>query len=133
MSAVSERPAARLRSIVVTLALACLVVPVLAACTAVEARDDNRVTVEMTDLHQFEPASLRVPLSATVVWKNASLVSHTATAEAQDLPAGAEPWDSGALYSGQTWAHHFDVPGTYVYVCRYHEDEGMVGTIVVTR
>lgn len=131
MSAVSERPAPRLRSIVVMLALACLVVPILAACTAVEARDDNRFTVEMTDLRQFKPATLRVPLSATVVWKNESLVSHTATAEPQGLPAGAEPWDSGALYAGQTWAYRFGVPGTYVYVCRYHEDEGMVGTIVV--
>ncbi|MBW3632204.1 MAG: cupredoxin domain-containing protein [Chloroflexi bacterium] len=131
MSAVGERPAPRLRSIVLTLALACLVVPVLAACTAVEARDDNRLTVEMTDLRQFDPASLRVPLGVTVVWKNESLVSHTATAEPRSLPTGAEPWDSGALYSGQTWAYHFEVPGTYVYVCRYHEDEGMVGTIVV--
>jgi plastocyanin len=47
------------------------------------------------------------------------------------LPAGATPWSSGDLYTGQTWQHTFTTPGTYLYFCRYHAAEGMLGTIAV--
>jgi plastocyanin len=117
---------------------AVLLIVVLAACTAVEARDDHRYTVEMTGTEQFAPAVLRLRSGATVVWHNASLEPHTATtgtpggvSATPAPPAGAEPWDSGTLNAGEMWARTFDATGTYVYHCRFHGDEGMVGTIVV--
>ncbi len=48
------------------------------------------------------------------------------------LPPGAAPWDSGDISPGQTWAHTFETAGLYLYVCRYHAQEGMLGTITVT-
>lgn len=114
------------------IALVCLAVPALAGCTALAARDDDRYAVEMTNLRQFMPPTLAVPVGSTVVWQGTGRLPHTATALAESgLPAGVAPWDSGTLYAGETWEHRFDVPGTYVYFCRYHGDEGMVGTIAV--
>ncbi len=112
----------------------------LAGCAAVAARDDNRFTVSMTEANRYAPSSLTIPRRGTVVWHNIGRDPHTAIADpalARDpshavLPDAAEPWASGDLYPGQGWAHTFDVPGTYVYFCRFHETEGMIGTITVT-
>lgn len=105
----------------------------------VDARDSNRFTVNMTEGSRFEPASLTIPLGGTVVWENLSQRRHSTTTEAGAsgdvelalLPPEAEPWDSGDLFSGQTWTHTFNVPGSFVYVCRHHGDTGMIGSIVV--
>jgi len=32
---------------------------------------------------------------------------------------------------GKTWRMSFTVPGTYKYVCTFHEDHGMMGTVIV--
>lgn len=48
------------------------------------------------------------------------------------LPAGAEAWDSGDLYPGQSWSHTLTTPGVYVFGCRHHANQGMIGTITVT-
>jgi plastocyanin len=98
-------------------------------------------TVFMIDANKFVPAALIVPRGATVTWQNVSQngTEHTSTdnttlavtpADA-GLPDGAQPWHQGDIGPGQTFRHTFDVPGTYHYFCRYHEGEGMVGTITV--
>ena len=48
------------------------------------------------------------------------------------LPAGVEPFDSGAVEEEGTFSHTFTVKGTYKYVCVYHEAMGMVGTVIVS-
>src|SRR3712207_5521414 len=58
--------------------------------------------VNMTDRFRFEPATLTVPKSTTVTWKNTGQAVHTVTgdpAKASNtsnvaLPEGAPPWDS---------------------------------------
>lgn len=99
--------------------------------TEVEVTMDNRLT--------FIPDTLRVRAGQTVRWRNTSDVVHTVTAdparvaraEHVRLPAGAEPFDSGDLAPGESFARAFTVPGTYVYFCIPHELAGMVGTVVV--
>jgi plastocyanin len=98
--------------------------------------------VQMNDANQFVPQSITVPRGATVTWTNIGkdAVPHTATGDPSlainaadvSLPAGAQPWGSDALGPNQSYSHTFDVPGTYQYVCRYHEVLGMVGTLTVT-
>jgi plastocyanin len=75
----------------------------------------------------------------TITWTNTSAAQHTTTddpskvatrADAQ-LPSGAQAWDSGMIAPGRTFAHTFDVVGTYKHVCTVHESAGMVGTITV--
>ena len=117
-------------------ALGLAVTPLLAACEANAAG----VTVEMTTYKQYDPSVVTIRRGAQVIWKNTSQRTHTATcdpARAQNaghvvLPQGVAPWDSGAVYPGQTWARTFDTPGRYLYFCRYHETEGMIGMITVT-
>lgn len=93
----------------------------------------------MTAANRFDPATVTIAKGSTITWKNGSSVQHTATddpskaantADAQ-RPSGAQPWDSGMVAPGQTFAHTFDVAGTYKYFCAIHEASGMVGTITV--
>jgi plastocyanin len=80
-----------------------------------------------------------VPVGATVVWRNDSSVPHTVTADPArpraasnvQLPSGAEPFESESLGQGQTFTRQLTVAGEYRYVCRIHEESGMVGTITV--
>lgn len=111
--------------------------PLLAACATVSAKD--RYVFEMTVQNSFKPSSMTVPRGARVVWYNISTTPHTATSDPakarqtyeQVLPSGAQPWDSGRIYTGEWWTYTFTVPGTYVFFCRDHEVVGMVGTLIV--
>jgi plastocyanin len=97
--------------------------------------------VVMVDSATFVPGVITVPAGGTVIWRNADRLVHTVTADAElrtdtyhlaaGLPDGAEPFDSGDVFAGQTWAHTFTAPGQYVYFCRYHANEQMFGTLVV--
>lgn len=110
-------------------------------CTWLDARDDDRYTVEITTRARFEPGGLTVPAGATVVWRNMDEQPHRVTTDAGILPDpnrvsvpdGAESWDSGDLSAGEQWSYTFDVPGEYLYACSYHQADGMVGTITVER
>lgn len=110
----------------------------LAACGLADS-DSKRPVIEMNDERQFNPASLRLPRGSRVTWVNSSSAVHTITSNpelAQQeysimLPDGVEPWGSGDVYPGGTWSREFEVAGQYVYFCRYHELESMIGTIII--
>lgn len=110
-----------------------------AGCTLLDAIDDDRYSVTMTDGSRYEPTVLTVPVGATVVWRNLAERPHTATADPDllddpsrvSLPDGAEPWDSGDILTGEQWAYTFTRPGTYIYGCQYHQGDGMIGTVTV--
>jgi len=95
--------------------------------------------VTMTDELHFEPPRVTVPAGTTVLWRNASAVEHTVTADPSrtrtasnvQLPAGAEIFDSGSLPPGQTFTRQLTVAGEYRFVCRIHEGSGMIGAITV--
>ena len=96
-------------------------------------------TVELTPNHQFSPSEITIRSGETVTWKNSSKDIHTVTADPARaskkehiaLPTGAKPFHSGEIQPGKTWRMTFTVPGTYKYVCSFHEDHGMLGTIIV--
>lgn len=94
------------------------------------------VTVTMTDELRFEPSRVTLPVGATVMWRNDGAVPHTVTADptragAVRLPDGAGPFESESLSQDRTFTHQFTVAGEYHYVCRIHEEAGMVGAITV--
>lgn len=111
----------------------------MSGCTWLDATDDDRYMVEITNQARFEPGGLTIPVGATVVWRNMDARPHTVTTDPDvlpdpsrvSLPDGAEAWDSGEISTGERWTHTFEVPGTYLYACRYHQTSGMVGTITV--
>jgi plastocyanin len=97
---------------------AALLVLVSPAALAQETR-----TVEADD-NVFEPPEITVQVGDTVVFDNVGDLPHTATAEDGSF-------DSGNLDPGQNFEVTFDTPGTFPYICEYHEVLGMVGTVVV--
>lgn len=100
--------------------------------------EPGAAVVEMSG-YSFVPARLEVRAGQTVEWRNTSLLTHTVTcdpAKAEDpghveLPARAETFDSGRIPPGEIWRRSFSAPGTYRYVCLPHEEEGMLGTVIV--
>jgi plastocyanin len=115
-----------------------LLTPLLAGCPS---RADKLATITMTGQNAFAPSSLIVSTGTKVVWKNGDTSPHSTTcdpAKAKSamnvaLPAGSPPWDSGILFTGDTWARTFDAPGTYIYFSVPDEGRGMIGTITVQK
>ncbi|WP_098420155.1 MULTISPECIES: plastocyanin/azurin family copper-binding protein [unclassified Marinobacter] len=72
-------------------------------------------TVNMGNQLRFEPASITIKSGETVEFVNGSLLVHTVTADPAkarsadnvSLPAGAKPFDSGNLASGESFSHTF--------------------------
>lgn len=95
------------------------------------------------DYLRFVPEEVEISVGDTVRWTFES-EGHNVTAKPEadrrvELPEDAEPF---ATYEGNrsfmvvevgaTFEHTFSVPGTYVYVCAPHADQGMVGRVVVS-
>lgn len=103
---------------------------------------NGAATVNLTNNLRFEPATITIKVGEAVTWKNTSTgIAHTVTADASkasnaadvELPAGAQPFDSGFIAAGGEYSHTFTVAGTYKYFCQPHETLGMLGTVVVTQ
>jgi plastocyanin len=101
---------------------------------------EDDIVVEMNDDMLFDPDPVTITVGTKVTFTNVSTgFVHTATCDpALDtgdalilLPDGAEPWDSGNVQPGASWAWRFETPGEYRYVCVPHVMAGMIGTIVV--
>lgn len=109
----------------------------LGACGALNREPDYTVVIRSDTT--FDPSSLIVPVGSMVAWHNHSAQVHTVTADPAKaqmperviIPLGGSPFDSGDLFSGERWIYTFDVPGTYIYFCRYFELEEMIGEITV--
>ena len=69
----------------------------------------------------FAPSTITLKRGEKVVWRNADLVPHTATA--------AGRFDSGNIAPGKSWTYTAGEPGRYDYVCTYHP--GMKAALVV--
>jgi plastocyanin len=105
----------------------------------VESPARPAIVVQMTEEMRFEPQTVRIRPGDTVEWRNASNAEHTVTLNPAlarnpqnvELPAGAQPFDSGRLSTGAVYRQTFNTPGRYRYVCLPHEQMGMVGEVIV--
>jgi plastocyanin len=96
------------------------------------------LTVGMSDM-AFIPSKIVIKVGQKVTWKDSSEVIHTVVDDAGKainqadvhLPEGGEPFDSGLMQPGQTFARVFTAPGVYRYVCTLHEANGMKGVVIV--
>lgn len=97
------------------------------------------LVIHMTDDMAFGPDHAVVDAGDTIVWVQDGELPHTtssgpavaAVPEHAILPFGAEPWDSGLMDTGGSFALVFTTPGEYTYLCTIHEAAGMVGRITV--
>lgn len=87
----------------------------------------------------FTPATVTITAGEQVVWKNTSDMYHNVvdnpgngpnTIDAS-VPPGGTPFSSHLMEPGATFAHVFDKPGVYHYVCVLHANSGMRGTVIV--
>ncbi len=72
---------------------------------------------------KFNPETVTIPAGTTVIWTNNDSTNHTV------VSTTGNEMDSGSLNPGETFAHMFNVPGTYEYHCSIHTT--MVGKVVV--
>lgn len=79
--------------------------------------------VTMTNQDAFAPRVIRIPSGTTVTWTNTDLDAHTLTF----MPGMLH---SAVVTNGQHFQVTFTTPGTYDYLCLYHQ--GMVGQVIVT-
>jgi plastocyanin len=61
----------------------------------------------------FQPATMTIPVGATVTWTNQDAVQHTSTSD-------TGLWNSGPLDQGKSFSFTFTQPGTYAYHCAIH-------------
>lgn len=74
--------------------------------------------------NDFTPTPLSVPVGSTVTWQwNSSGVTHNVIFD--DGPASA-------AQSAGSFARTFSATGDYAYICEFHVNEGMAGTVSVT-
>jgi plastocyanin len=107
------------------------------------ASDDSSVSMEG---HSFEPASLTVQSGDPVEFTNDASEAHSVTAYDDGLPRRADYFATGGaqseeearsdiaaglLQQGDKFELTLEVPGEYRYFCIPHEDDGMIGTIMV--
>ena len=113
--------------------------PLLTSCDRKNTEEYQVDIVEEQSEMHYSPATLTIPLGATVTWLNKSYYSQSATCDPDqagkngivNLPQGSQPWDSGLLYPGQRFTKTFDNPGTYVYFSLPKLSPNTIGTIIV--
>jgi plastocyanin len=111
----------------------------LPADTNIPVEHAADVKVTMTNSLRFDPDRVNIEVGQTVLWNNTSDLPHTVTADPVkaknkddcNLPASANPFDSGIISPGHTYIQTFTVPGTYKYFCIPHETMGMTGQVIV--
>lgn len=111
--------------------------PILAGCTVLDALDDDRVEVHITDDSTFSPGGITIKAGETIVWRNMDTGPHrlsTDPAEFDDdvpvkSPEGVAPFTSNEFLANERFTRQFDEPGEYIYACTIHPE--MIGTITV--
>jgi|GEM_PF-2952808 len=90
---------------------------------------------------QYVQPRITVAVGDTVSWvyesSPAGSPGHTVTFEDKDLNPGCPPQLGGLINDcqrtpGQRVSRTFNAPGTYSYYCKIHQNQGMVGLVVVT-
>jgi amicyanin len=102
--------------------------PGMPAMTAANAPADAPIpqgakTVDITNF-AFAPATLTIPVGATVTWTNRDEEPHT-------VVAGDGSFHSPGMGTGGTYSFTFTNAGSFDYVCSIHPF--MHGTVVVTK
>ncbi|QPC81736.1 hypothetical protein G4Y79_18880 [Phototrophicus methaneseepsis] len=103
--------------------IACLGIALFLLSTC-NARTANAVTITINTIMPqtfFEPSSVTIKQGTEIVWLNkgafVATVSYNPDADNAGalLPEGAEAWDSGDIYTGETFSYVFNTPGVYIY------------------
>jgi amicyanin len=98
--------------------------PASASATTADApAPEGGTAVSISDF-KFNPATLTVPVGATVTWTNKDEEPHT-------IAAKDGSFHSPGMDTNGTYSFTFTTPGSYDYICSIHPF--MTGTVVVTK
>lgn len=96
---------------------------VISSCSSSTNATTPPNTVTMSGA-QFHPKTLTITKGTEVTWLNDDGVTHTSTSD-------KGIWDTKDIEAGKSKKIPFNTVGTFTYVCIYHSNMGMVGTIIV--
>ncbi len=121
--------------------------------------DTARSNVVRADVNMFVPKAVLIEAGSEIRWSNPSNLPHnvvgafnqTTASDASNttgiIPenltnsnnktnletAGVITIDSGFIEPNASWQYRFDKEGVFNYLCTIHAEEGMRGTVIVTR
>jgi plastocyanin len=121
--------------------------------------DTARSNVVRADVNMFVPKAVLIGTGTEIRWSNPSNLPHnvvgafnqTTASDASNttsiIPenstnsnnntdlesAGVIAIDSGFIEPNASWQYQFDKEGVFNYLCTIHAEEGMRGTVIVTR
>jgi amicyanin len=98
--------------------------PASASATTADAPAPQGGTAVTISDFKFNPATLTVPVGATVTWTNKDEEPHT-------IAAKDGSFHSPGVDANGTYSFTFTTPGSYDYICSIHPF--MTGTVVVTK
>jgi plastocyanin len=75
--------------------------------------------------YSFGPNAITVPAGTTVIWTNKGGTVH-------NVVDSTDGFGSASISPGATFTHTFAKAGTYSYICTFHVEDQMVGTVIVT-
>jgi plastocyanin len=73
----------------------------------------------------FTPSTVSITEGGKLTVKNAGTVPHTFTIQSQDINEVMQPGQSAKITISLA-------PGTYPFVCTFHQSSGMTGTLTIT-
>jgi plastocyanin len=73
----------------------------------------------------FTPSTVSIVQGGKLTVKNAGTVPHTFTIQSEDINEVMQPGQSAKITISLA-------PGTYPFVCTFHQSSGMTGTLTVT-
>jgi len=82
--------------------------------------------VNETDELKFQPTTASAKVGDVVEWINTGTAVHNVIFDNRAVPG------SESMNEGDTFEIKFTKPGTYSYLCKFHEANNMRGTITVT-
>jgi plastocyanin len=97
-----------------------------AECADVSAPEGAAAPLTMSD-NFFDPLCLAMSSTQALSVTNAGNIDHNLTVQGSDLSIDVAPGDEDETSE----IGEFLQAGTHRFFCRFHEEEGMVGTIVV--
>lgn len=98
--------------------------PASASATTADSPAPQGGTAVSISNFKFNPATLTVPVGATVTWTNQDEEPHTVAGEDGSF-------HSPGMDTHGTYSFTFTTPGSYDYICSIHPF--MTGTVVVTK
>jgi len=101
-----------------------IVTPEPSPATPAAVVNGEAVPINLVD-DRIDPAEARVPQGTTVAWTNRGADWHS-------VAAFDGSFASGRIPPGETFAHRFETPGSFQYICEHHAIQGMLGRIDVT-